>query len=89
MLVVQHSSPEGEQGMPSHEDIGPKTNSGHNTAMRAERAVIARAKGLIVLYTLFDESLRVTTLQLVATITITLVQMVYQVVTRGGMVSYT
>ena len=31
----------------------------------------------------------VTTLRQVATITITLAQMVYQVVTRGGMVSYT
>ena len=35
-----------------------------------------------------DLALSVTTLRYVATITITLAQMVYQVVTRGGMVSY-
>jgi len=55
--AVRCSSPRGEQGMPGHEHIWPETNSGLNTGMGAEGAVIARAKGLILLYTLFDEPL--------------------------------
>jgi len=43
--------------MPRHERIWPNSNSGHNTATRAEAAVVARAKGLILLYTLCDEAL--------------------------------
>jgi len=43
--------------MPGHEHIWPETNSRRNTSMGAEGAVIARAKGLILLYTLFDEPL--------------------------------
>lgn len=55
--AVRRSSPRGEQGMPGHEHIWPETNSRRNTAMGAEGAVVARAKGLILLYTLFDEPL--------------------------------
>jgi len=55
--AVRHSSPRGEQGMPGHEHIWPATNSRRNTAMRAEGAFVAHAKGLILLYTLFDEPL--------------------------------
>jgi len=55
--AVRRSSPRGEQGMPGHEHIWPETNSRCNTAMGAEGAVLARAKGLILLYTLFDEPL--------------------------------
>jgi len=43
--------------MPGHEPIWPETNSRCNTAMGAEGAVVGRAKGLILLYTLFDEPL--------------------------------
>jgi len=43
--------------MPGHEHIWPETNSKRITAMGAEGAVVARAKGLILLYTLFDEPL--------------------------------
>jgi len=55
--AVRRSSPRGEQGMPGHEHIWPETNSQGNTAMGAEGAVVARVKGLILLYTLFDEPL--------------------------------
>jgi len=55
--AVRRSSPPGEQGMPGHEHMWPETNSRRNTAMGAEGAVIVRAKGLILLYTLFDERL--------------------------------
>jgi len=55
--AVQRSSPRGEQGMPGHEHIWPETNSRCNTAMGAERGVVGRAKGLILLYTLFHEPL--------------------------------
>ena len=55
--AVRRSSPQGEQGMPGHEHIWPETNSRRNTAMGAEEAMVARAKGLILLYTLFDEQL--------------------------------
>jgi len=47
----------GEQDMPGHERIWPETNSWRNPAMGAEGAVIAGAKGLILLYALFDEPL--------------------------------
>ena len=56
-LAVRRSSLRGEQGMPGPEHIWPETNSRRNTAIRAEGAVIAPAKGLILLYTLFDEPL--------------------------------
>jgi len=56
-LAVQRSCPEGEQDMPGHEHIWPETNSRRNTAIGAEGAVVVRAKGLILLYTLFDEPL--------------------------------
>ena len=55
--AVRRSSPWGEQGMLGHEHIGPQTNSGRNTAMGVEGAIVAWAKGLILLYTLFDEPL--------------------------------
>jgi len=55
--AVRRSNPRGEQGMPGHEHIWPETNSRRDTAMGAEGAVVARAKGLILLYTLFDEPL--------------------------------
>jgi len=55
--VVERSSPWGAQGMPGHEQIWPETNSRGNTAMGADGAVVARAKGLILLYTRFDEPL--------------------------------
>jgi len=55
--AVRRSSPRGEQGMPGHEHIWPETNSQRNTAMGAEGDVVARAQGLIFLYTLFDEPL--------------------------------
>jgi len=55
--AVRRPSPRGEQGMPDHEHIWPETNSRRNTAMGAEGAVVARAKGLILLCTLFDEPL--------------------------------
>jgi len=57
MSAVRRSSPRGEQGMPGQEHIWPETNSRRNTAMGAEGAVVARAKGLILLYILFDEPL--------------------------------
>jgi len=56
--AVRRSSPGREQGMPGHEQVWPETNSWRNTAMGAEGAVVARAKGLILLYTHFDEPLR-------------------------------
>jgi len=55
--AVQRSSPRGEKGIPGHEHIWPETNSRRNTAMGAEGAAVSRAKGLILLYTLFDEPL--------------------------------
>jgi len=55
--AVRRSSPRGEQGLPGHEHIWPETNSRRKTAMGAEGAVIVQAKGLILLYTLFDEPL--------------------------------
>jgi len=57
MSAVRRSSPRGEQGMPGYEHRRPETNSRRNTAMGAEGAVVARAKGLVLLYTLFDEPL--------------------------------
>jgi len=55
--AVRRSSFRGGQGMPGHEHIWPENNSRRNTAMGVEGAVVARAKGLILLYTLFDEPL--------------------------------
>jgi len=55
--AVNRSSPEDEKGTPGHKHIWPETNSWRNTAMGAEEAVLARAKRLILLYTLFDEPL--------------------------------
>jgi len=55
--AVRRSSPRGEQGMLGHEHIWPETNLRRNTVMGAEGAVVARAEGLILLYTLFDEPL--------------------------------
>jgi len=55
--AVRRSSSRGDQGMPGHDHIWPETNSRRNTAMGAEGAVVARATGLVVLYTLFDEPL--------------------------------
>jgi len=55
--AVRRSSARGEQGMPGHEHIWPETNSRRNTAMGAEGAVVGRATGLILRYTLFDEPL--------------------------------
>jgi len=43
--------------MLGHEHIWPETNSRRNTARGAEGAVVAQAKGLILLYTHFDEPL--------------------------------
>jgi len=43
--------------MPRPEHIWPDTNSQYNTATRAEAVVVARAKGVILLYTLFEEPL--------------------------------
>jgi len=43
--------------MQGHEHIWPETKSRRNTAMGGEGAVVAQAKGLILLYTLFDEPL--------------------------------
>jgi len=57
MPAVRCSSPQAEQSMPQHQHIWPDTNSGHNTVMEAEAAIIAQAKGLILLDTLFDEAL--------------------------------
>jgi len=54
---VRHASPKGEQATLGYEHIWPETNSQRNTAMRADGAVVARAKGLILLYSLFDEPL--------------------------------
>jgi len=54
--AVRRSSPWGEQGLLGHEHIWPETNSRRNAAMGAEGAVVARTKGLILLYTLFDKS---------------------------------
>ena len=56
-LVVRCSSPPGDQSTPRHEHIWPDTNSRRNTATSAEAAVVARAKGPFLLYTLFDEPL--------------------------------
>jgi len=55
--AVRRSSPQGEQGMPGHRHIWPETNTRPNRAMGAEGAVVAWAKGLILLYTLFDKPL--------------------------------
>ena len=55
--AVRCSSAQGEQGMPGYEHIWPESNSGRNTAMGAEGAVVALANRLILLYTLFDEPL--------------------------------
>jgi len=55
--AVRRSSPRGEHGMPGNEHIWPETNSPRNTAMGAEGAVVAWAKGLILLYTLFNKPL--------------------------------
>jgi len=55
--AVRRSSPRGEQGMPGHEHMWPQTNSQRNTAMGAEGAVVAWAKGLVLLFTLFNEPL--------------------------------
>jgi len=55
--AVRRSSPQGEQGMSGHEHIWPETHSWRNTAMGAEGAIVARAKGLILLYTIFDKPL--------------------------------
>jgi len=43
--------------MPGHQHIWPETNSWRKTGMGVEGAVVARAKGLILLYTLFDKPL--------------------------------
>jgi len=56
--AVRRSSPRGKQGMLGLEHIWPETNSRRNTAMRAEGAIVARVKGLILRYTLFDEPLQ-------------------------------
>jgi len=51
--AARSSSPPGDLSTPRHEHIWPGTNSRRNTATGAEAAVIARAKILILRYTLF------------------------------------
>jgi len=43
--------------MRGHEHIWPETSSQRNTALEAAGALVARAKGLILVYTLSDEPL--------------------------------
>jgi hypothetical protein len=54
---VRSSSPAGESTTPRDEHIWPETNSRRNTATGAEAAIVARAKALILRYTLFVDPL--------------------------------
>ena len=57
-MAVRCSSPPGYQNTPRHKHIWLDTNSQWNTATGAEAAVVAMAKGLILLYIFFDEPLQ-------------------------------
>jgi len=57
---ARSSSPPGDLSTPRHEPIWPGTNSRRNTATGAEAAVIARAKILLLRYTLFVNPLPAT-----------------------------
>ena len=54
---VRSSSPAGESTTPRYQHIWPDVISWRNTASRAQAAIVARAKVLILRYTLFVDPL--------------------------------